>query len=111
MARGLVYGYCKRGNQLRVQHSAPTWGDRGARVNSISPGVTATTMGWAEYDAEFAHAAYETMVADSPGGRFGTAEDVASAAEFLLDGTRAGFITGRICSSTAVWWPASAVDG
>lgn len=92
--RALTYGYCKRGNQLRVQSAAVAWGRRGARVNCISPGVTATPMGWEEFNAEFAHQAYEAMINDSPAGRFGTAEDVAAAAEFLLDNTKAGFITG-----------------
>jgi NAD(P)-dependent dehydrogenase (short-subunit alcohol dehydrogenase family) len=94
LVRALTYGYCKRGNQLRVQYAAPAWGRRGVRVNSISPGVVATAMGWAEFNASFQHQAYEAMVRQSPAGRFGTAEDVAAAAEFLLDSSRAGFITG-----------------
>jgi NAD(P)-dependent dehydrogenase (short-subunit alcohol dehydrogenase family) len=94
LVRALTYGYCKRGNQLRVQYAAPAWGRRGVRVNSISPGVVATAMGWAEFNASFQHQAYEAMVHQSPAGRFGTAEDVAAAAEFLLDSSRAGFITG-----------------
>jgi NAD(P)-dependent dehydrogenase (short-subunit alcohol dehydrogenase family) len=94
LTRALTYGYCKRGNQLRVQYAAPTWAKRGARVNCISPGVIATAMGWAEFNASFQHQAYEAMVHQSAAGRFGTAEDVAAAAEFLLDPARAGFITG-----------------
>lgn len=94
LTRALTYGYCKRGNQLRVQYAAPAWARRGARVNCISPGVIATAMGWAEFNASFAHQAYEAMVNQSAAGRFGTAEDVAAAAEFLLDPVKAGFITG-----------------
>lgn len=94
LARALTYGYCKRGNQVRVQSAAPLWGDRGARVNSVSPGVVATEMGWEEFNADFAHDAYEAMISDSAAGRFGTAEDVAAATEFLLDNTKSSFITG-----------------
>ena len=94
LARAMTYGYAKRANQIRVQAQAPRWGDRGARVNSISPGVVATPMGWDEFEAEFAHAAYESMVTDNAAGRFGTGEDVAAAAEFLLDATKSSFISG-----------------
>lgn len=94
LARALTYGYCKRGNQVRVQAAAPAWGRRGARVNCISPGVTATPMGWEEFNADFAHGAYVAMIDDSPAGRFGTAEDVAAATDFLLDNSRSSFITG-----------------
>lgn len=94
LARAMTYGYAKRANQICVQAQAPRWGDRGARVNSISPGVVATPMGWDEYEAEFAHDAYKSMVTDNAAGRFGTAEDVAAAADFLLDTTKASFISG-----------------
>ena len=94
MACGLAYGYSKRGNVFRVQSAAPAWGDRGARINTVSPGVTATEMGWREFDAEFAHSSYEAMIDKCAAGRFGTAEDITSAVEFLLDPVRSGFITG-----------------
>ena len=93
-ACGLAYGYSKRGNVFRVQSAAPIWGDRGARINSVCPGVTATEMGWREFNAEFAHSSYEAMIDKCAAGRFGTAEDIASAVEFLLDPVRSGFITG-----------------
>ena len=37
---GAAYGIAKRANQLRVQAASLTWGKRGARVNSISPGAS-----------------------------------------------------------------------
>jgi len=41
---GVAYGLSKRANHLRVQAAAPTWGERGARINSISPGIISTPM-------------------------------------------------------------------
>jgi NAD(P)-dependent dehydrogenase (short-subunit alcohol dehydrogenase family) len=89
---GTAYVLAKRANQLRVRSAALAWGRRGARVNSISPGVISTPMGNAELagpNGEFMRG----MVAGSPAGRVGTAHDIASAVEFLV-GPGASFITG-----------------
>jgi meso-butanediol dehydrogenase/(S,S)-butanediol dehydrogenase/diacetyl reductase len=67
-------------------------GARGARVNSISPGVVATEMGAAELDGPNGNV-MRAMVAGSGLGRVGTAEDVAAAVSFLLS-RDAAFITG-----------------
>ena len=40
-----AYGFAKRANHLRVAAAASAWGKRGARINSISPGVISTAMG------------------------------------------------------------------
>lgn len=42
------YGLAKRANHLRVQAASDMWGRRGARINSISPGVISTPMGQQE---------------------------------------------------------------
>ncbi len=42
---GVAYGLAKRATQLRVQAAAIAWGERGARVNSISPGIIITPLG------------------------------------------------------------------
>jgi NAD(P)-dependent dehydrogenase (short-subunit alcohol dehydrogenase family) len=89
---GIAYGLAKRANMLRVQAAAPAWGERGARVNSISPGVISTPMGRQELDSPFG-AVMRAMVEDSPAKRLGTPEDIAGAAAFLL-GPDATFITG-----------------
>jgi NAD(P)-dependent dehydrogenase (short-subunit alcohol dehydrogenase family) len=89
---GTAYSLAKRANQLRVRSGAVTWGRRGARVNSISPGIISTPMGNAELagpNGEFMRG----MIAGSPAGRVGTAHDIASAVEFLV-GPAASFITG-----------------
>lgn len=89
---GMAYVLAKRGNALRVQAAAAVWGARGARVNSISPGVISTAMGRLELAGESGEA-MRGMVAMSATGRLGTPDDVAAAATFLL-GPDASFITG-----------------
>lgn len=89
---GAAYSYAKRGNQLRVQASAPAWGQRGARVNSISPGIISTPMGQQELASE-SGAQMRGMLQASATGRLGTASDIAAGAAFLL-GPDSSFITG-----------------
>jgi len=90
---GAAYSIAKRANALRVQAAAGAWGARGARVNSISPGVISTPMGAEELAGESGERMRQ-MVAASATGRLGTPDDIAAAAAFLLDPTRASFITG-----------------
>ncbi len=89
---GPAYSVAKRANLLRVQSAAASWGERGARVNSISPGVISTAMGRQELDGESGDQ-MRAMVAMSGTGRLGTPDDIAAAAAFLL-GSDADFITG-----------------
>lgn len=39
-----AYQLSKRGNTLRVMAKAVKWGTRGARINSISPGIIITPL-------------------------------------------------------------------
>ncbi|MEW2622501.1 SDR family oxidoreductase [Streptomyces sp. NPDC048106] len=87
-----AYALAKFGNRLRVQAAATSWGERGARVNSISPGVIATPMGQQELDGESGKA-MRAMIDASGTGRVGTPDDIAEAAAFLL-GPGSTFITG-----------------
>ncbi|MEV8146376.1 SDR family oxidoreductase [Specibacter sp. NPDC078709] len=89
---GTAYSVAKRANQLRVQAASLVWGARGARVNSISPGVISTPMGQQELSGESGQS-MRAMVEASGTGRYGTPEDIAQAASFLL-GSQASFITG-----------------
>jgi NAD(P)-dependent dehydrogenase (short-subunit alcohol dehydrogenase family) len=89
---GAAYGLAKRGNQLRVRAASMAWGRRGARVNSISPGIISTPMGVAELagpSGEFMRA----MIAGSATGRIGTPQDIAAAVDFL-SGPHSTFVTG-----------------
>jgi len=89
---GLAYALAKRANHLRVRAASVPWGERGARINSVSPGIISTAMGRAELaspQGQFMRA----LVTASPSGRLGTPDDIAAAAAFLL-GTDASFVTG-----------------
>jgi len=90
---GAAYSIAKRANALRVQAAAGAWGARGARINSISPGIISTPMG-AEELAGQSGDQMRQMVAASATGRLGTPDDIAAAAAFLLDPRQASFITG-----------------
>jgi NAD(P)-dependent dehydrogenase (short-subunit alcohol dehydrogenase family) len=89
---GLAYSLAKRGVMLRVQAGAAAWGERGARINSISPGVISTPQGQHEL-ARGSGDRMREMVARSAAGRLGTPDDIAAAAMFLLD-PQSSLITG-----------------
>jgi NAD(P)-dependent dehydrogenase (short-subunit alcohol dehydrogenase family) len=91
--RGYAYAIAKRANQLRVRAAAGLWGQRGARINSISPGVVSTAMGRAEADDAATGEATSSLIAQSASKRMGTPTEIAAAADFLLS-ANASFITG-----------------
>lgn len=87
-----AYHLSKRALQVRVQAEALRWGARGARINTVSPGITATPMTANELkgptDMEI-----RALIEESPCGRFGTPDDIAAAVAFLSS-SDASFITG-----------------
>jgi NAD(P)-dependent dehydrogenase (short-subunit alcohol dehydrogenase family) len=87
-----AYVVAKRANQLRVAAASVAWGRRGARVNSVSPGVIVTPMGNAELDGPSGEV-MRAMIAAGGTGRVGTPEDIAGVVDFLL-GRAAAYITG-----------------
>jgi len=88
----VAYMIAKRANHLRVQASAISWGKRGARVNSISPGIVVTSLAQHELNSEIG-GMYRAMVDASPSKRMAPPEEIAIAASFLL-GPDAAFVTG-----------------
>jgi NAD(P)-dependent dehydrogenase (short-subunit alcohol dehydrogenase family) len=89
---GIAYGIAKQANHIRVRAASAHWGRRGARINSISPGIISTPMGQQELASPVGDG-MRAMIAASATGRLGTPEDIASATAFLL-GPDASFITG-----------------
>lgn len=89
---GAAYSISKRANQLRVHAASITWGAKGARINSVSPGVISTSMGQQEL-ASPSGEGMRRMVSASGTSRMGTTGDIANAVAFLLS-PQASFITG-----------------
>ena len=89
---GAAYTLAKHANALRVQAAAVTWGDRGARVNCLSPGIVSTPLAQEEMSGPNAEG-YAAMIRTSPVGRMGTPAEIAHVAAFLL-GPDGAFITG-----------------
>lgn len=89
---GVAYIVAKRAKHLRVRTAAATsWGDKGARINTISPGIIVTPLAYDEFEAQ--GDAYQDMINSSAAKRVGTSEEIARAAEFLLSDD-SSFITG-----------------
>lgn len=87
-----AYQMAKRCNEKRVMAEAVKWGQRGARINSISPGIIVTPLAIDEFNGPRGDF-YKNMFAKRPAGRPGTADEVADVAELLMS-PRASFITG-----------------
>jgi len=88
----VAYILSKRANHVRVQAESIKWGERGARVNSISPGIIATPLAQHELNSPIGDV-YRAMIAASPAKRMASPDEVAVAASYLL-GPDAGFVTG-----------------
>jgi NAD(P)-dependent dehydrogenase (short-subunit alcohol dehydrogenase family) len=87
-----AYQLSKRGNVLRVMAEAVTWGRRGARINAISPGIIITPLARDELTGPRSEG-YRQMLLQSPAGRAGTPDEVATIAALLM-GPDGAFITG-----------------
>jgi NAD(P)-dependent dehydrogenase (short-subunit alcohol dehydrogenase family) len=87
-----AYQISKRGNSLRVAAEAVRWGKRGARVNTISPGIIITPLAKDELTGPRG-AGYRRMIETCPAGRAGTPDEVATVAALLM-GPDGAFITG-----------------
>ncbi|MCM1263992.1 MAG: SDR family oxidoreductase [Butyrivibrio sp.] len=74
-----AYQMAKRCNEKRVMAEAVKWGERGARINSISPGIIVTPLALDEFNGPRGDF-YKNMFAKCPAGAFITGAD------FLIDG-------------------------
>lgn len=82
LSKHALLGLCRR--------EAAAWGERGARIVSLSPGLIATPQG----ATEFANNPRKLqLLARTPLSREGTMQEIANAVEFLVS-DRASFISG-----------------
>jgi NAD(P)-dependent dehydrogenase (short-subunit alcohol dehydrogenase family) len=88
-----AYQLAKRGNSLRVMAEAVRWGKRGARVNTISPGIIFTPLARDELTGPRGEG-YRRMIDLSPAKRGGTPDEVGTVGALRM-GPEGGFITGR----------------
>ncbi|MEG9430940.1 SDR family oxidoreductase [Terriglobus sp. ADX1] len=87
-----AYQLSKRGNSLRVMAEAVRWGKRGARINTISPGIIITPLANDEL-AGPRGPGYRRMIEISAAGRAGTPDEVGTVGALLM-GSEGAFITG-----------------
>lgn len=87
-----AYQMAKRCNEKRVMSESVKWGEKGARINSISPGIIVTPLAIDEFNGPRGDF-YKNMFAKCPAGRPGTADEVANIAELLMS-DKGAFITG-----------------
>lgn len=87
-----AYQIAKRCNVKRVMAEAVKWGERDARINSISPGIVVTPLTLDEFNGPRGDF-YKNMFAKCPAGRPGTADEIANVAELLMS-EQGAFITG-----------------
>ena len=87
-----AYQLAKRGNSLRVMAEAVRWGKRGARINTISPGIIMTPLAKDELNGPRGEG-YRRMISSSAAGRAGTPDEVGAVGALLM-GPDGGFITG-----------------
>lgn len=87
-----AYQLAKRCNEKRVMYEAVKWGEKGARINAIAPGIIVTPLAIDEFNGlrgDF----YKNMFAKSPAKRPGIADEVADVAELMMS-EKGSFITG-----------------
>lgn len=87
-----AYQMAKRCNEKRVMAEAVKWGERGARINDIAPGIIVTPLAIDEFNGARGDF-YKNMFAKCPASRPGTADEVANIAELLMS-DKGAFITG-----------------
>jgi len=87
-----AYQLSKRGNSLRVMAEAVNWGKRGARINTISPGIIITPLAKDELSGPRGDG-YRRMIGLSAVGRAGTPDEVGNVGALLM-GPDGAFITG-----------------
>ena len=87
-----AYQLAKRCNEKRVMAQSVKWGEKGARINAIAPGIVVTPLAIDEFNGPRGDF-YKNMFASCPAGRPATADEMANVAELLMS-DKGAFITG-----------------
>lgn len=87
-----AYQLAKRCNEKRVMAQSVKWGEKGARINAIAPGIVVTPLAIDEFNGSRGDF-YKNMFASCPAGRPATADEIANVAELLMS-DKGAFITG-----------------
>lgn len=87
-----AYQLAKRCNEKRVMAQSVKWGEKGARINAIAPGIVVTPLAIDEFNGPRGDF-YKNMFASCPAGRPATADEIANVAELLMS-DKGAFITG-----------------
>lgn len=87
-----AYQLAKRCNEKRVMAQSVKWGEKGARINAIAPGIVVTPLAFDEFNGPRGDF-YKNMFASCPAGRPATADEIANVAELLMS-DKGAFITG-----------------
>ena len=87
-----AYQLAKRCNEKRSMAESVKWGERGARINAIAPGIIVTPLAIDEFNGPRGDF-YKNTFAKCPAGRPGTADEVANVVELLMS-EKGAFITG-----------------
>lgn len=87
-----AYQLAKRCNEKRVMAQSVKWGEKGARINAIAPGIVVTPLAIDEFNGPRGDF-YKNMFASCPAGRPATADEITNVAELLMS-DKGAFITG-----------------
>ena len=87
-----AYQLAKRCNEKRVMAQSVKWGEKGARINAVAPGIVVTPLAIDEFNGPRGDF-YKNMFASCPAGRPATADEIANVAELLMS-DKGAFITG-----------------
>jgi NAD(P)-dependent dehydrogenase (short-subunit alcohol dehydrogenase family) len=90
LGNSIAYHAAKGAVRTMTKNAALHWATRGVRVNSLHPGFIGTAELLARYAGSERHRA---MLAGTPMGRLGTADEIAAAVLFLA-GDDSSFMTG-----------------
>ncbi|MGI1805054.1 elongation factor P 5-aminopentanone reductase [Exiguobacterium sp. TDN 0502] len=93
----VVYSTCKAAQLGFIKAYSKELGAMNGRINAITPGWIDTPM-----NAIFSDEEKSEAIAEIPAGRFGTAEEIASAIQYLIE-PESAYVSGAILKIDGAW--------